>query len=161
MIRTLRLQSRPWLRYLRHARSMRVVVVVSLLTAACGATERAGQAPLAPARVPVHQATATTGARISVTSRPLGTVSPVPEVMTNPAVQRLLAALAQRGITPTPTGPSAIQFLDDAPGQAYTIGVPQETTGGYVYIHVYPDTAAVATTIAHLPTTIDNATLFL
>lgn len=144
----------PWLRCLQRSRSMSLVVVASLLTAACGPAGLVGQSPTTLASLPAQQASASTGAGIAPTSRPLDIVFPVPEVMTNPSVQRLLAALARHGVTPTPNAPSALRFFGNTTGQAYVIGVPQETTGGYLFIHVYPDAAAVAAMIAQLPATI-------
>jgi hypothetical protein len=86
----------------------------------------------------------------------LSAASPAPSSVVDasvagaPAVVALLAALEQRGIKPAPDAVSRVEFLSDAPGQAYRMGA------GWLDLHRYQNEEAAAAKTSDIKLGLDN-----
>jgi hypothetical protein len=69
----------------------------------------------------------------------------VENVVDDPAVVQLVAALTERAFVPHATDVSRATFLEDAPGQAYQLG------NGWLDVHLYPTEDAAAAVATALP----------
>ena len=107
-----------------------------------------GMAPTtAPVPEPTMHAEATRLARITPVPQPTVVVAGVADA---PAVTQLIAALRERGITPELTAESRVDFLADAPGQAYRLGE------GWLHLHLYPSAEAARTKTTEIQRGLEN-----
>lgn len=73
-----------------------------------------------------------------------------PDVTSDRAINQLLSALQQRGITPQAEGPSNVEWLNSAPGRSYRL------SSGRLFIHAYPSAEAAQKVAAQIPPTADT-----
>ena len=122
------------------------VVVIGL--AACGGVAPPvvqGRSTSLPDNSQMARPTTAPAPAESTAGRALEVVRPAPVqrptvvvrgVADAPAVVDLVGALRERGVAPEIADVSRIEFLTDAPGQAYRIG------DGWLNLHLYPTAAA-------------------